>query len=74
VLIFRTTELSEYKTHPIYFSHGLTPVRLNLKLWTEHPLWKPLETLIFGYRKRKEKINKLEYVRFEVLAAVLLKS
>jgi hypothetical protein len=33
----------------------------NINLWVEG-------------KKRKKKINKLEYVRFEVLAAVLLKS
>lgn len=74
VLVFRTTELSEYKNHPVYFTHGLTPVGLklmvrksslettqNINLWVEG-------------KKRKEKINKLEYVIFEVLARVLLKS
>ena len=47
---------------------------LTLNLWTQKPLWKALKILIFGYRERNEKINKLEYVRFDVLAAVLLKS
>jgi len=63
--------LNEYKIHPIYIPHERTQLDLTLNLRTEDPLCKPLKILIFGEEQRKKP---LEYVRFEVFAAVLLKS